>query len=181
VTIIERTLPEKVDEALQALQEKYPNLLEYDAKKGAVRWKSDLLFPLGSDQLSADPEVLQALKEFAAIVASPDAADLDVIIVGYTCTTPIAKPETRREHKTNWHLSAHRAISVMKMLGEQQIPMTRMGVMGYGEYRPIADNATKEGKAQNRRVEIYLVPAKSVQAIGQGVFEVDGMALAFVR
>ena len=181
VTIIERALPAKVDQALTNLAAKYGDLLEYDPKKGAVRWKSDLLFPLGSDKLSADPEVLQALKEFAQIIASQDAASLDVIIVGYTCTTPIAKPETRREHKTNWHLSAHRSISVMKMLAAEKIPLTRMGVMGYGEYRPIADNSSDEGKAKNRRVEIYLVPAQSVQAVGQGVFEVDGMALAFVR
>jgi chemotaxis protein MotB len=179
VTIIERELPPAVDKALEELAKKYPNIIEKHGN--AVRWKSDLLFPLGSDQLSADPEVLQALKEFAAIVKSAEASTLDVIVVGHTCSTPIAKPETRREHKTNWHLSAHRAISVMKMLAQEQVPSTRMGVMGYGEYRPIADNATKEGKAKNRRVEIYLVPAESVQAVGQGVFEVDGMALAFVR
>lgn len=181
VTIHQTPLPEPVHQALLDLQKQYPDLLEYDSKKGAVRWKSDLLFPLGSDQLSSKPEVLAALKKFAQIIASQDAASLDVIIVGYTCTTPIAKPETRREHKTNWHLSAHRSISVMKMLAAEKIPMTRMGVMGYGEYRPIADNSSDEGKARNRRVEIYLVPAQSVQAVGQGVFEVDGMALAFVR
>ncbi len=106
---------------------------------------------------------------------------IDVIVVGHTCTTPIAKPETRREHKTNWHLSVHRAISVMNLLGQEKVAMTRLGVMGYGEYRPIADNASDAGKAKNRRVEIYLVRSKTVQAVGQGVFEVNDMGLAFAN
>ena len=111
------------------------------------------------------------MKKFAEIVNSPDAAGFDVAIVGYTCNTPIKKAETKAMHKTNWHLSTHRAISVMNMLGEDGVNSARMGVMGYGEYRPIADNTTKEGRSKNRRVEIYLVQKDGVQSLGQkGVY-----------
>ena len=103
------------------------------------------------------------------------------MIVGHTDNKPIKRQQTRAEHKTNWHLSAHRAISVMNLLSEQQVRLTRMGVMGYGEYHPLADNATTEGKAKNRRVEIYLVPRESVQRVSQGVYKVEGLALAFAR
>ncbi len=164
--VITQQLPPALDKALRELQEKYPNLLEYDASKGAVRWKSDLLFPLGSDDLGKD--VGQALKDFADIVNSPAAEGFDVIIVGHTCTTPIRRPETLREHKTNWHLSAHRAISVMNALKGNGVADTKMGVMGYGEWRPIAPNDTDENKARNRRVEIFLVKSDKVASVGGG-------------
>jgi len=179
--IVERVLPEPLHKELQALAEAFPEQIEYLPEKGAVRWKADLLFPLGSDQLNAASASLEALKKFAGIVQSNKAAGFEVIVVGHTCTTPIVRPETLAEHKTNWHLSAHRAISVMSLLAEQGVGMPRMGVMGYGEHRPIADNGTTEGKAKNRRVEIYLVPKESVQAVGMGVFQVEDQGLAFMR
>lgn len=179
--IVKQALPEPLHKELKALAEAYPEQIEYLPEKGAVRWKADLLFPLGSDQLNASSASIDALKKFADIVQSSEAAGFDVIVVGHTDTTPIVRPETLAEHKTNWHLSAHRAISVMSLLAEQGVGMTRMGVMGYGEHRPIADNGTKEGKAKNRRVEIYLVPKESVNAVGQGIFQTKDKSLAFMR
>jgi chemotaxis protein MotB len=179
--IIKQALPDPLHDELKKLAEAFPEQIEYLPEKGAVRWKADLLFPLGSDQLNAASASLEALKKFAGIVQSDKAAGFEVIVVGHTCTTPIVRPETLAEHKTNWHLSAHRAISVMSLLAEQGVGMPRMGVMGYGEHRPIADNGTKEGKAKNRRVEIYLVPKESVQAVGMGIFQVEDQDLAFMR
>src|SRR5690606_7149529 len=104
----------------------------------------------------------------------------DVVVVGHTCDTRIAREETRREHKTNWHLSTHRAIAVMNMLAEHQVALDRIGVMGYGEQRPIASNSTPEGKQKNRRVEIYLVPKGSVQSVSQGVYKSESEGLVYV-
>jgi chemotaxis protein MotB len=173
-------LPEPLNAKLEDFAKKYPDILEYDPKTGMVRWKSDLLFPLGSDKLAEAGQIQEALKKFAEIVNSPEANGFDVIVVGYTCTTPIKKAATLAEHKTNWHLSCHRAIAVMNMLAQDDVAMTRMGVMGYGEYRPIADNSTEAGKAKNRRVEIYLVPQGSIQSMGGGVAKTAEGA-AFVR
>lgn len=177
-------LPEQVVNKIKELADRYPNILEFDEKTGAVRWKADLLFPLGSDAVATSADIQDALKRFAEIVQSPEAAGLDLIIVGHTCTTPIVKPATLAEHKTNWHLSAHRAIAVMNMLAGTGVDRDRMGVMGYGEYRPIAGNDTPAGKARNRRVEIYLVPKGSVQSVSSaapGVNRVEGTDLNFVR
>ena len=100
---------------------------EYDAKRGAVKWKSDLLFALGSDIVrdSAKP----SLQAFSKIAKSSAAAQFDVIVVGHTCNLRIAKESTRRLHPTNWHLSAHRAISVNSLLMGYGVPKTRTGVV----------------------------------------------------
>ena len=134
------------------------------------------MFPLGSDTMTTNPELAEAMKKFAEIVNSEDAAGFDVAVVGYTCNTPIKKASTLALHKTNWHLSTHRAICVMNMLGSDGVAQSRMGVMGYGENRPIADNSTKEGRSKNRRVEIYLVQKDGVQSLGQkGVYADQGI------
>jgi len=173
-------LPDALDTKLKELASRYPEFLEYLPEKGAVRWKADLLFELGSDKTNISGEVMASLREFAAIVNSAAATGFDVVVVGHTCTTPIMRPETLQLHRTNWHLSAHRAIAVMNVMAEMQVSMRRLGVMGYGEHRPIADNSTDAGKARNRRVEIYLVPAEKVRSFSQGVRVVDDMGLAFL-
>ncbi|NLE57703.1 MAG: OmpA family protein [Planctomycetes bacterium] len=172
-------LPDALDAALKQLAAKYPEILEYLPDKGAVRWKADLLFELGSDKTQISAEVMASLREFAAIVNSAAATGFDVVVVGHTCTTPIMRPETLQQHRTNWHLSAHRAIAVMNIMADLQVSMRRMGVMGYGEHRPIADNATNAGKARNRRVEIYLVPAEKVRSFSKNIRTVDDLGLAF--
>ncbi|MEX0876623.1 MAG: OmpA family protein, partial [Phycisphaerales bacterium] len=65
---------------------------------------------------------------------------------------------TQRRHPTNMHLSAHRAIAVRDTLGSAGIDWNRMSVTGWGEYRPLVANNAGTGTAENRRVEIYLVP-----------------------
>lgn len=179
VNIISQALPPDLDKALRELAQQYPGEIEYIKEKGAVRWKADLLFPLGSDEMQTGSASAEAMAKFAQIV-NEKGTGMDVIVVGHTCTTPIGKPETRAKHPTNWHLSAHRAIAVMVMLAKHGIGMPRMGVMGYGEYRPIADNGTAEGKARNRRVEIFLVPKEKVQSVSMNVFEARDYGLAFL-
>lgn len=167
--VVNQVLPPALDQALRDFAAAHEGLLEYLPDKGVVRWKSDLLFPLGSDTLGE--EVAGALREFAEIVASAKAAGFDVIVVGHTCNTPIKKAATLAEHKTNWHLSAHRSISVMNALASYGVPETKMGVMGYGEFRPIAPNTTQDNKAKNRRVEIFLWKADKASTGGDSTME----------
>jgi outer membrane protein OmpA-like peptidoglycan-associated protein len=58
----------------------------------------------------------------------------------------------------NQDLSERRALSVARYLGAQGVDQRRFSVRGYADTEPVASNATPEGRAQNRRVEIYLVP-----------------------
>ncbi len=151
--IVSSPLPPALDSALRNFAASHPNAVEYDPARGAVKWKSDLLFASGSDVLRSD--VKSTLRSFGDVVNTPNAVAFDIIVVGHTDNDPI-KHAMNRGHLTNWHLSAHRAISVAAEL-KGYIDPQRIGVMGYGEYRPVAPNDTKENKTLNRRVEILLL------------------------
>jgi chemotaxis protein MotB len=135
---------------------KQHDMVTYDASRGIVKFKSDLLFDKGSDNVAAS--AIEAVKSLTAILNSEQGQKFDVIIAGHTDDIPIQKPETRAKHPTNWHLSSHRAIAVLKVMESNNIESKRLSARGFGEYRPIADNKPgKKGNPQNRRVEIYIV------------------------
>ena len=173
-------LPQPLDNALKRFADQHPTAVAYDSARGIIKWKADLLFALGSDVVKESS--MEALRSFADVVKSPAAAGFEVIVVGHTDNTPIVRAPTKAKHPTNWHLSGHRAISVAEVLKRHGYMPERLGVMGYGEYRPIADNTKEAGKSQNRRVEIYLVPTGAiVPASADAGWRVEGRALAFVR
>jgi len=132
-------------------------MVTFNKETGKLKFKSDLLFDLGSDRVAADAvSSIQALSE---IMKSQEALNFDVIIAGHTDDVPIEKPETRAKHPTNWHLSVHRAISVLNEMVKNGVEPTRLSVRGFGEFRPIAPNAPgKKGNPMNRRVEMFIVP-----------------------
>lgn len=144
------------DRALSDLASQYPDMIVYDGESGMLRFVSDLTFASGSDQVQ--PSAMDSLKTLASVLSSNAASKYDLRIVGHTDDE---KPgaNTRRNHPTNVHLSAHRAISVRKALGDAGLDWSRMSVTGWGEYRPIVANNPGKGTAANRRVEIYLVPS----------------------
>jgi chemotaxis protein MotB len=159
-TPLQSPLPPRVNEALENFARKYSKYVEYDPARGVLKFKSDLLFDVGSYQVKG--EVTGLLQEFAKILEIPEAAAFDCVVVGHTDTIPISKPSTREKTPTNWHLSAYRAISVMDILRDAGVSSNRLGVMGYGEFRPVAPNNGRKGNAKNRRVEIYIVPKQAV-------------------
>jgi len=132
-------------------------MVTYDSNQGIVKFKSDLLFEPGSDKVM--PAAAEAIKTLSIILGSEQAKNFDIVIAGHTDDMIIGKFETRQKHPTNWHLSAHRAISVLNIMTENNIAPERISVRGFGEFRPIEPNtANKKGNPQNRRVEIYIVP-----------------------
>jgi len=180
IAIVGPKLPQPLDSALKRFADEHPSAVVYDSVHGTVKWKSDLLFALGSDVVMQSS--FEALKGFTEIVKSSAAGDFEVIVVGHTDNQPIRRPETMAKHPTNWHLSAHRAIAVGGVLRENGYGAERIGVMGFGEYRPVAPNSAEPGRSQNRRVEIYLIPKGSiVEATACAGWQVEGEALAFAR
>ncbi len=152
-------LPKELDAKLKAFAAANPNLVEYDPKRGMVKFRSDVTFALGSAQLR--PSAAATLATLAGILNDPVASTYEVRVVGHTDTVPIKRAATKAKHPTNWHLSVHRAISVRDSLEQSGIDAFRTAVSGYGPYRPNVQNA-KGGAEPNRRVEIFLVAMRTV-------------------
>ena len=151
-------LPVELNTALEDFAKAKPDLVEYDAARGMVKFKSDLLFDKGSDVVAA--QAAEAIKTLAGILNSEQAQKFDIIVAGHTDDIPIEKPQTRAVHPTNRALSSHRAISVIEQMEKNGIEPKRLSSRGFGEYRPLEPNApNKKGNPKNRRVEIYIVPA----------------------
>lgn len=110
-----------------------------------IQLSSGLLFPSGSSSLmsSAKPilssifEVLGPINNF-------------VRIRGYTDNQTI----NTEIFSSNWELSVYRATSVLRVFEELTMEPARMAIEGYGQYYPIVDNNTSQGRAKNRRVVI---------------------------
>ena len=149
------------ERALEGLAAANPTLFSFDAQRGMLRFNSDVTFAAGSDTVS--PAATSALQQIAGVLAQ-SSSGYDLRIVGHTDNVKPSRPETLRKHPTNTHLSAHRAISVRNVLSSAGVPVTRMEVAGWGEYRPAVANRSGQGTPANRRVEIYLVPSTSAAA-----------------
>ncbi len=82
--------------------------------------------------------------------------DKAIRIEGHTDNVQITGALTK-QFATNWELSAARAINVTKYLQQQGIDPAILSAAAFSEFKPVADNSTKEGRAKNRRIEITLV------------------------
>jgi flagellar motor protein MotB len=149
-------LPQGVSSALADLAARRPDLLQFDADLGMVRFASDLTFGLGSDQLSSG--AASVIQQIASVLNMSEASGLAIEVVGHTDNVPISRPETRQRHPSNLHLSVHRAIAVQRALVGAGVTAGRVKVAGYGETRPVVPNPARGGEARNRRVEVFLIP-----------------------
>lgn len=147
-------LDTETDAALRELAAQYPDLIEYDAARGMLRFKSDFTFASGSDVVSATGK--SSIDALGRILNSPTASGYDIRIIGHTDSQRISA-NTARNHPTNWHLSTHRAISVGRELQNMGIDPTRLEAAGRGEYDPLVPNTGSGNTPQNRRVDIYIV------------------------
>ena len=134
------------------------DMVSFDPSSGMVKFESDLLFEKGSDVVA--PQAVKAIETLCTIINSAEATPFDIVISGHTDDVPVLKASTKQKHPTNWHLSAHRAISVEKVMESNGVSPKRLSVKGFGEHKPIeANKPGKKGNPKNRRVEIHIVPA----------------------
>jgi OmpA-OmpF porin, OOP family len=156
-------LPPATLKKIQDLGEKYPGLFRFEKDKGLFYFDSDLTFDSGSAVVK--PNAKAALGKLAEILAEDEVKDRRLTIVGHTDTDRVVKQATidslKKLGKTpdNKGLSEARAEAVAAVLQSGGIATVRMTTQGKGETAPIADNRTPDGKARNRRVEIYITPA----------------------
>jgi chemotaxis protein MotB len=117
-----------------------------------VTFMTDILFDSGKAKIK--PEAYPALDKVAKVLKE-NVPNLNVGIEGHTDNQPIKFSGW----KSNWELSTARALSVLHYLTDVKgIEPERVSAIGYGEYRPVASNKTKEGRHLNRRVEIVILP-----------------------
>jgi chemotaxis protein MotB len=101
------------------------------------------------------PDGALVMRKIAVILAQHPR--LKIHVIGHTDNVPI-RPEARKRFASNWELSSARALAAVHFLAEQAgVDPRRVGAIGYGEYRPMADNATPEGRARNRRIAIAIL------------------------
>lgn len=112
---------------------------------------SDILFEKGSADLSTDGK--SAIGELARAL-SRRAGDRDFQVEGHTDSDPINTPQ----FPNNWYLGAARGITVAEHMVSQGFPRIHISAATYADTQPAASNGTNGGQAQNRRIEIVLVP-----------------------
>lgn len=112
---------------------------------------NDIFFDSGSAEIRAKDEKL-AREISELLVMNPPR---NIIVSGHTDNVPI----NNSEYDSNWHLSVMRAVNFMKVLIENdKLDPKAFSAKGFGEYKPVAKNDTKEGRQKNRRVEVLVLP-----------------------
>ena len=163
-------VPAAVAAAIEDLGQKYPGLFTFDKQTGLFRFNSGLTFDSGSNVVK--PEAGAALAKLAQILNVDQARDRRLTIVGHTDSDRVRKPDTLARLKglgktaDNLGLSEARAEAVAAALKAGGIDAGRIVTQGHGETQPIADNRSPDGKAKNRRVEIYLTPSGASAGAG---------------
>ncbi len=122
-------------------------------KRGTIiRINDTMLFDEGSAIIKSG-----AKSTLAKIVTELVDLENPILIEGHTDSIPIKNDK----YPSNWELSTARATNIIKYLTESKIiSPRRLSAVGYGEYVPIADNTTKDGRAKNRRVDIIVLSNK---------------------
>lgn len=135
-------------------------LLGFNPDELTVYMKDGKLYVSMSDKLlfksgNADVETKgkEAIKKLATVLNKNP--DINIAIEGHTDNVPIKTAL----YKDNWDLSTARATNVVRLLTDENgMDSKRLTAAGKGEYSPVADNTSVEGKAKNRRTEIVLSP-----------------------
>jgi chemotaxis protein MotB len=140
------------DEMRTALESKDVTISKLQGKL-TVNILDRVLFDSGEADLK--PDGASVLHKVADILT--EHPDLKIHVIGHTDNVPI-KSSARARFPSNWELSTARATAAVRFLSEDcGIDPRRLGAVGYGEFRPLADNSTPEGRARNRRIAITIL------------------------
>jgi len=166
-------IPEKVSrQDAQRKDKKTPPTLKKDLSKSLNKWinknevkvkssklwvdieiSSGVLFRSGSAVLSNKAlEILEPLSYQLLGSESP------IYVLGYSDNVPIYT----QKFSSNWELSAARAVSVVDLFASLGLDPDKLGAIGFGEHRPLANNATAQGRSKNRRVVVRIFTSEDI-------------------
>jgi chemotaxis protein MotB len=138
----------KVEHALQPLIDKNMVVVRRTTNWLEIEIRTDILFPSGVATVSPSAnQVLTSLGEILAPFANP------LRVEGYTDDVPI----NTALYPSNWELSAARAASVARLFADHGVDPDRLGIVGWGQYHPSADNVSQDGRNRNRRVLVVVL------------------------
>ncbi len=138
----------QVEHALQPLIDKNMVVVRRTANWLEIEIRTDILFPSGVATVSPSAnQVLTSLGEILAPFANP------LRVEGYTDDVPI----NTTLYPSNWELSAARAASVARLFADHGVDPDRLGIVGWGQYHPAADNVSQDGRNRNRRVLVVVL------------------------
>ena len=137
-----------LEEALESLIKKDQVKVNRNGDLLEVEINSSVLFSSGGALL--EPEALPVLLEFSKILSKfPNA----IRVEGFTDDVEIDTPL----YPSNWELSASRAASVVHLFSDEGVDPFQLQAVGFGQYRPVADNSTQRGRERNRRVVVVIL------------------------
>ncbi len=152
------TIENQVRHALQPLIDRKLVVVRHQPDWLEIEIRTDILFPSGVARLSSPAN--SVLHNLAAILARfPNPLRVE----GFTDNVPISTPQ----FPSNWELSAARAASVARLFALSGVAPGRLGIVGWGEVRPLVDNATTDGRNQNRRVLVVVMNEQVKMPRGQ--------------
>ncbi len=148
---------ERQSQIFQDLLKQFKSMIEtgqlevkYENGRMVVQMGANILFKLGSTTISEDGQV--ALQKIAEVLKT--VPDRIFQIEGHTDNLPIKSAR----FPSNWELSVMRSVEVVKFLEMEGISGSHLSAAGYSEFHPLDDNSTEEGRSENRRIEIVVLP-----------------------
>ena len=151
-----KQIAETVRESVQPLIDKGLIKVKQNKLWVEIEMNSKILFSSADSEL--EEEAFPALKALANVLNKlPNSIDVE----GHTDNVPI----NNELFPSNWELSAARAASVVHLFTSYGVNPKRLSSIGYAEFRPIASNATAEGRVRNRRVKIVILADKNARRI----------------
>ncbi|MCG2712685.1 MAG: OmpA family protein [Candidatus Omnitrophica bacterium] len=148
---------DELEEKLKKEIEEKQIRLEMLNKGLVITFVDEVLFDSGKADIKKQAF---SILDRVAKVLNDQVRNRNIAIEGHTDNQPISKSKW----KSNWELSTARSISVLHYLVDQRsLAPERLSAVGYGEFQPVLSNETPEGRQQNRRVEITILPEKIIK------------------
>ncbi len=149
----EAAMQQLKDAVSNALANFEGNGLTVERKNGKVYVSMENKLLFGSGSWSVGEQGKKAVAQLANVLKNNP--DIEVLIEGHTDNVPYQKNGAIQD---NWDLSTKRATAIVRILTNKGVNPKRVTAAGRGEFFPVSSNATKEGRAKNRRIEIILAP-----------------------